>query len=72
MKRWEDYEAYAAREAVQSEYPYAYSVGHIRGIISDMRIYPDEKVARIEFFLEKFDEARASAWKSALAEERVL
>ena len=72
MKRWAAYEAKEAHEAIQAEWPYAYIVGHIRAIVSDRCIYPGEKVARIEFFLEKFDEARASAWKSVLEEDRVL
>lgn len=71
MKRWEAYEVEEAHEAVQAEWPYAYIVGHIRAIVSSRCIYPGEKVARIEFFLEKFDEARSSAGKSVLEEERV-
>lgn len=71
MKRWEAYEVEEAHEAVQAEWPYAYIVGHIRAIVSNRCIYSGEKVARIKFFLEKFDEARSSAWKSVLEEERV-
>lgn len=72
MKRWAVYETEEAHEAIRAEWPYAYIVGHIRAIVSNRLIYPGEKVARIEFFLEQFDEARASAWKSVLAEDRVL
>ena len=71
MKRWEAYEVEEAHEAVQAEWPYAYIVGHIRAIVTNRCIYPGEKVARIEFFLEQFDEARSSAGKSVLEEERV-
>lgn len=71
MKKWAKYEVHAAHEAVQTAWPYAYAIGHIRAIVSNRCIYPGEKVARIEFFLEQFDEAQSSAWKSVLEEERV-
>ena len=71
MKKWAKYEVHAAYEAVQTACPYAYAIGHIRAIVSNRCIYPGEKVARIEFFLAQFDEARSSAWKSVLEEERV-
>lgn len=57
-KQWTDREVCAAHEAAQSEWPYAYSVGHIRAIISDHSIDPEEKTARIQFYLQQFDQMR--------------
>ena len=60
MDLWKEYTIHAAREAVRTEWPYAYSIGHIRAIIEDCSILPEEKVAQISFYLQQFDQMRRS------------